>query len=109
MAKHAFGIMQKAPEPGEWYVDYEPRKYRCICVHDDHVEKAVADWRGIDCYWHTLDTPAKGLAYTGITLIPPTSIPAWAALIQNTAEWNGLKALLDKALAEDKWIIHFGI
>jgi hypothetical protein len=109
MAKHAFGIMQTAPKPGEWYVDYEPRKYRCLFVRDDHVEKVVADWCGIDGYWHTLDAPAKGLAYTGITLIPPDSLPAWTALIQDTAEWSGLKELLGKAFAEGKWIIHFGI
>ena len=109
MAKHAFGIMQKAPEPGKCYVDYEPRKYRCIFVHDDHVEKVVADWCGIDCYWHTLATPAKGLAYAGITLIPPTSVQALMAVIKDTDEWEGLKALLGKACAEDKWVIHFGI
>ena len=38
MAKHEFGIMMDAPQPGKRYDEYEPWKYDCISVDDDYVE-----------------------------------------------------------------------
>ena len=35
MAKHEFGIMMDAPQPGKRYDEYEPWKYDCISVDDD--------------------------------------------------------------------------
>ena len=109
MAKHGFGIMEAAPEKGRRYDEYEPQKYNCISVDDDYVEKIDANLNNIVFYWHTLDVPAKGIAYTGITLIPPTSIQAFTAIIKDVAELNELKDLLEKALVENKWVIHFGL
>ena len=71
--------------------------------------KILANLSNIDFYWHTLDVPAKGIAYTGITLVPPTSLQAFMAAIKDIAELNVLKDLLEKALAENKWVIHFGL
>jgi len=101
--------MENAPKPGKRYDEYEPQKYNCISVDDDYVEKIDANLNDLDFYWHTLEVPAKGLAYTGITLIPPTSIPAVTAVIKDIVELNALKDLLSKALAENKWVIHFGL
>lgn len=109
MARHEFGIMQNAPKPRKRYDEYKPHKYNCISVDDDYVEKIDANLNDIDFYWHTLDVSAKGLAYTGITLIPPTSIQAFIAVIKDAAELNELKDLLEKALIENKWVIHFGL
>lgn len=109
MARHEFGIMQNAPKPRKRYDEYELQKYNCISVDDDYVEKIDANLNNIDFYWHTLDMPGKGIAYTGITLIPPTSIQAFTAVIEDIAELNELKDLLQKALAENKWVIHFGL
>ena len=103
MARHEFGIMQNAPEPRKRYDEYEPQKY------NDYIEKIVANLSNIDFYWHSLDMPAKGIAYTGITLVPPTSLQAFMAAIKDIAELNVLKDLLEKALAENKWVIHFGL
>ena len=109
MAKHEFGIMQNAPEQGMRYDEYEPQKYNCISVDDDYVEDIDANLNNIDFFWHTLEWPAKGIAYTGITLIPSTSLQAFIDVIKDVIELNELKELLGKALAEDKWIIHFGL
>ena len=109
LAKHEFGIMQGVPEPRKRYDDYEPQKYNCISVDDIYIEKIDAALNSIDFYWHTLDVPAKGIAYTGVTLIPPTSVQAFIAVINDVAELNELKNLLKKALSENKWIIHFGL
>lgn len=109
MAKHEFGMMQNAPEQGKRYDEYEPQKYNCISVDDDYVEDIDANLNNIDFFWHTLEWSAKGIAYTGITLIPPTSMQAFIDVIKDVIELSELKELLGKALAEDKWIIHFGL
>ncbi len=109
MARHEFGIMLNAPKPSKRYDEYEPQKYNCISVDDDYIEKIAADLNNIDFYWHTLDVPAKGIAYTGITLIPTTSLQAFTAIITDIEELNELKKLLEKALLENKWVIHFGL
>ena len=109
LAKHEFGIMQNAPQSGKRYDAYEPQKYNCISVDDCYVENIDAHLIHVDFYWHTLDKPAKGMAYTGITLIPPTSMQAFIAIIKDIAGLNELKALLEKALSENKWVIHFGL
>lgn len=109
LAKHELGIMQNTPKLGKRYEVYEPQKYNCISIDNDYLEDIVANFNHIDFYWHTLDMPAKGIAYTGITLIPPTSIQAFTAVIKDIAELNELKDLLEKALVENKWVIHFGL
>lgn len=109
MARHEFGIMQNAPKPGKRYDEYEPQKYNCISVDDDYVEKIDINLNNINFYWHTLDVPAKGIAYTGVTLVPPKSIQAFSAVIKDIAELSELNDLLEKALAENKWVIHFGL
>ena len=109
MARHEFGIMQNAPKPRKRYDEYEPHKYHCISIDDTYVEKIDANLNNIDFYWHTLDRPAKGIAYTGVTLIPPTSLQAFIAVIKDIAELNVLKDLLENASVENKWVIHFGL
>ena len=109
LAKHEFGIMQGVPEPRKRYDDYEPHKYNCISVDDDYIEKIDAGLNSIDFYWHTLDVPAKGIAYTGVTLIPPTSIEPIMTVIKDITELNELKELLVKALMKNNWVIHFGL
>ncbi len=109
MAKHEFGIMETAPKSGERYDEYEPQKYHCITVDDDYIEDILERFNDIDFYWHSLDVPGKGLAYCGITLIPPSSDKAFVAAIEDIPELSGLKALLQKAMDENKFVIHFGI
>ena len=74
MANHEFGIMQNQPMNKERFDEYEPNKYDCIVVDDNFIEPILIDLQKLDCYWHTLQNPGKGLAYCGITLIPPESM-----------------------------------
>ena len=101
--------MQDAPEPVKRYDEYEPRKYNCIAVDDDYVEDIDAKLNDIDFYWHTIQWPTKGLAYTGITLIPPISMQAVIAVIKDMDGLSELRELLEKAIVENKWVIHFGL
>ena len=109
MPYHNFGIMQAAPEHGKRYDEYEPEKYNCISVNDDYIESVVNDLNNIDFYWHTLDVLGKGLAYCGVTLIPPSSMEKFISVIKNIPELQELKQLLSNAQKDNKWIIHFGI
>lgn len=109
MAEHEFGIMQTAPCHGKRYDKYEPHKYNCISVDDIFLENIAADLNNIDFYWHTTDVKGKGLAYCGITLIPPCSVNDFIDVIKEADGSSELYELFKKALNENKWIIHFGI
>ena len=76
MAKHEFGIMDRTPVSKERYDCYEPEKYKTIFVEDELLEPLHKRLNDIDFFWHSLDVPGKGLAYCGITLIPPESMDA---------------------------------
>lgn len=109
MAKHEFGIMTDAPQSGKRYDEYEPRKYDCISVDDDYVEGIAEKLGFIDFYWHTLSIKEKRLAYYGISLIPPCSLKAFIDVIDDIPELYELKGLLEKALSQNKWVIHYGL
>lgn len=111
MAKHSFGILQQNPPLHRRYDEYEPEKYGCIYVDDALIEPLLPALQEMDCFWHTLRQPGKGLAYTGITLIPPASLPLFRRLLRK-AEQEELAELLrlaDKAQAENHYLLHFGI
>ena len=92
MAKHEFGIMPVAPQPGERYDQYGPWKYGCISV-DDGCQLHLPIWASKADYQDNYDrhlpishrqirltnmtsVEGKGLAYCDITLIPPSSLSA---------------------------------
>ena len=109
MAKHEFGIMQISPKKGQRYDEYEPYKYNCISVDDIYIEKILSCINNIDLYWHTLDIQGKGIAYCGVTLIPPSTMASFISVIENIPELSELKELLRRAIIQNKWIIHFGL
>lgn len=111
MPKHEFGIMQDTPELNKRYDDYEPCKYNCISVNDDFIEPVLVDLQAMSCFWHTLQRPEKGLAYFGITLIPPESLQSLTAVLseKNSREYYPLLSLIREAEESGKYIIHFGI
>ena len=96
MVVHEFGILPRDPVPGERY-DYEPERYGCVAVDDAWVEPLAAKLTELPAYWHTLDQPGRGLAYCGITLIPPASIPAVLAALDASEVWATLGGLLEEA------------
>nr|WP_317331130.1 hypothetical protein [uncultured Romboutsia sp.] len=111
MAKHEFGIMQNKPMDKERFDEYESNKYNCITVEDDFIEPILIDLQNVDCYWHTLQNSGKGLAYCGITLIPPESMNILIKILslQDRLEYTDLISLANQAKEENKYIIHFGI
>ena len=109
MAEHEFGMMDKAPAHGERYDNHEPEKYACISVDDDWIEPLLPKLNGIDFFWHSLDVPGKGLAYCGITLIPPESMEAVVGIIEETPGLGNLKKMLVEAKAKNRFVIHYGL
>ncbi len=108
MAKHAFGMMLDAPQQGKRYDGYEPQKYACISVTDDDLTGIVAKLEPFDCYWHTLSIKSRG-AYCGITLIPPSSLSTLIKANGDAPHLSQWKELLEKVLAENRWVIHYGL
>ncbi len=51
--------------------EYVPEKYDFISIDDDIVEVFSKRLLDVEIHWHTIDIFRKGLAYCGITLIPP--------------------------------------
>lgn len=109
MAKHEFGIMQKAPSKNRRYDKYEPQKYNCISVRDDDLDNIIMCFDSIIFFSHTVAEPIMGLNYCGITLIPPKSMQAFISVIDGISNLSELKSLMQKAYDENKWVIHFGV
>ena len=109
MPRHEFGIMTNAPKPDKRYDKYEPWQYDCISVDDDCLEGVAERLTSIDFYWHTLSVKGKGLTYCGITLVPPCSLKAFIDVINDNSELFELKKLLEKALDNESWVIHYGL
>ena len=106
---HTFGIMDQPPQPGWDYGDYAPENYVCAWVEDDLLNQAGEALSEIDVYWDSLDRPGKGLAWYGVTLIPPAAIFPLLAAVGGRTDFQELTKLLERAKAENKFIIHFGI
>ena len=102
MARHEFGVMPQAPAAGQRFEKYEPGE-------DDEIERLLPETLGLPMYWHTVDRPGRGLCYTGITLIPPETLPGLRAAVTRQGGMAELAALLRRAERENKWVIHYGI
>ena len=109
MPKHEFGMMHTAPKPDQVFQNYEPEKYSCIVVDDTYIEPLLPKLSIVDCYWHSLACPQKNINDCGITLIPPDSMDLFMEQIAGTAGTEALRALLEKAKKEHRFVIHFGI
>ncbi|MBE6854693.1 MAG: hypothetical protein E7501_03450 [Ruminococcus sp.] len=112
MSKHEFGLMPCLPEKGKRYDAYTPEKYVLIAVEDDDLNEAIAQQEclcRIPCYWHTTDHLEHGLAYYGVTLIPPQSAELFCTALDGLPRMEKLCALFAEAARKECYIIHFGI
>lgn len=111
---HEFGILDDDDEQ-ENDIDYEPEKYNCISVHDDIIECLVDRLSIMKTYYHSFNRPNIGLAYCGITIIPPESLSFFYEVITSSkyiaksAELQQLASIITQAIDGEKHIIHFGI
>ena len=109
MPRHDFGIMQIDPNQGDRYDHYAPEEYGCISVDDDYILPLLKKFKGVRCFWYTLDRAEFGLAYDGITLIPPESLGLMIEIIWHDPHLSDLASLFVEAESTKKYVIHFGI
>ena len=110
---HEFGIMPTAPAPEEEF-GYSPENYPDMVIVDDD---SLNDWSGrhydalrsIPVCYNDLRHPGTGLAWYGITLIPPASIPAFLDILTGEPDFADLAYLMHRAAEQNKYIIHYGV
>ena len=105
---HEFGILPDAPESGARYDRYVPC-HDSVSVDDDAFAAILHRFDHMDFYWHTTAVKEKGINYCGITLIPPSSMQAFAEVLRGNPAFYALYELACTAQTANKWLIHFGI
>lgn len=111
---HQFGIIANFDKQ-EAYIHYAPDHYKCIAVNDDMIEELKEQLAMMKTYFHTYNRPANGLAYWGITLIPPESLPLFLEIVlsnknrRKSKEHTDLAIKILEAQETKKYMIHYGI
>ena len=102
--------MKRAPVSEEMYEKYDLSLCgETAAVEDDEVDALWEHFGSIPCFWHSLQRPAQGLAYTGITLIPPSSANNLLDRLPQQDQLCSLKGILHSAWEKGCYVIHFGI
>ena len=115
---HEFGIIECIEEHKQY--TYEPEKYKLVSVDDDFLNEIYpkgfgAKMQQLDTFVNDTDTPYKDLGYYGITLIPPSSLGQFHKIIvsenqiYHSKELKALSDLIEVAMKENKWLIHYGV
>ncbi len=111
---HEFGIINDINDKN-LYSSYSPELNNSIQVHDEIIQELVEDFKIIKTYFHSLEHPNVGLAYHGITLIPPESLSQFLntiltnKVINNFEESSLLCEKIQQAIEQKKYMIHYGI
>ncbi|MFD1030794.1 short-chain dehydrogenase [Metaplanococcus flavidus] len=111
---HEFGLIDHIDSQKN-FDRYSPEKYNCISIDGDIVESLYENLLAMETYFHSLDRPEFGLAYYGVTLIPPNSLPFFFNVVtssrdfENSERLNELAIKIQQAIKEKKHMIHYGI
>ena len=111
---HDFGIIDDFTSQKN-YKDYKPEKYHCISVNDDIISSLGQNVSIMKTYFHTAKNQEYGLAYYGITIIPPESLAIFyetvtsSKFFKNSDELNELASKIVQATTEQKYMIHYGV
>jgi hypothetical protein len=110
---HEFGIIDDIHDKA--YENYAPEKYHCISLDDEIILDLIEPLSIVKTYFQRLDRPEYGLAYHGITIIPPASLSSFLDIILSSDAWkqyDELDRLADKIMQaknEQRYMIHYGI
>lgn len=114
MPVHEFGIIDDFNLRKD-YGYYAPEEYKCISVDDDLIQDFSESLKVMKSYFHSYDRPEFGLAYWGITIIPPESLSQFYDVVvsspqfKKSEELTDLATIINQAIEEKKYMIHFGI
>lgn len=110
-----FGIISEISTSGI-YTNYEPQKYNCIKIDDDiYIDDWWTELQNMETYFNGLNFCAKGLNRHGVTLIPPTSLKHFENILKNDSRLlsdpnlKSLLSIVQKAISENKYMIHYGV
>lgn len=110
---HEFGIIENFAEIS--YEAYAPQKNQCISVEDAIVVDMLQPLLLMQTYFHSLDSTGFGLAYHGITIIPPESLSTFLDIVLSRKKFkqhdNAIKLSqkIIQAKNENKYMIHYGV
>lgn len=110
-----FGIIENFEKNKDYSKEYNPKKYRCVAIDDDILNRWWEDLTLIKTYFHSYNSPNFALDRWGITLIPPESLENFYDIIAKDRYSKSSKELIDliilvrKAISEEKYIIHYGV
>lgn len=110
-----FGILDRIDPLRDYGRSYTPEQYGCVAIDDDYLNDWWPRWAELPSYFHCLSRPEKGLARYGVTLLPPASLPAFREIVASDPRCRkdpslcALAALLDRAVREGKFVIHYGV
>jgi hypothetical protein len=95
--------------------EFEYEKLKYVSIEDDYVGKWSLVLKDMLTYFHTYSRAEKGFARYGVTLIPPTSLKEFYDCVINDEDFNDkeelekLSKMIQKAIIDSKFIVHFGI
>jgi len=110
---HEFGIIDDITK--KTYKSYAPEKSQCISVDDEIITNLMKPLSLMKTYFQSLNRPEYGLAYHGITIIPPESLPTFLDIVLSTDDLkqyddiNELGEKIIQAKNKNKYMIHYGI
>jgi hypothetical protein len=111
---HEFGIIDNFDTRKD-YGYYAPNEYNCISVDDELINDLSKSLNIMKSYFHSYKRPEFGLAYWGVTIIPPESLPMFYDVVTSSAsfkksvELTNLAAKIIQAKEDKRYMIHFGI
>ena len=118
MIKAEFGIINDFNEKKD-YTGYHPEKYHCVAIDDDLY---LNDWWNdlsridtLNVYDKGVLQPQTALSRWGITIIPPKSLTDFLDIVikdksyKRDANLVALAALIEEAIKEQKYVIHYGV
>lgn len=116
MIRMEFGIIHQFNPDEDYGQAYEPEKYHCIPVDDNtYMNGWWFKTQDMATYLGSLNRPAHSFDRWGITLIPPESLPQFRDIIRSEPRLKrdkylrALLSLVEKALEEGEYVIHYGV
>lgn len=115
---HEFQIIEDINSFNEG--DYEFYKEDSAYIEDDLINEiyhlgAKYKLDDLNVYWCNLNRPNKGLAWYGVSIIPPNTLVDFKRVIEEACfkyrsdELIDLLAFIRDAIDADKWVLHLGI
>ncbi|PQZ50899.1 short-chain dehydrogenase [Bacillus sp. MYb209] len=112
--EHEFGIINDINNE-KTYQSYTPDVHNCISVEDDIIGNLLEPLSAMKTYFHSLNRLEYGLAYCGITIIPPESLSQFLDVVisykdmEESVDLSELVKQIIQAKEENKYMIHIGI